>query len=103
MATVRSMTTTYAYLVALGEARSCLAALADSTDNLDLSIHYDHLLIELDGITGGFGPTCSRMVSAQADFLNRLESAVNAMLSFDAAEGPTVEILPASARTGPHG
>lgn len=57
---VDSMNPTRAYLVALGEARSCLAALADSTDDVDLSIHYDHLLIELDGITDDIGPAARR-------------------------------------------
>lgn len=48
------------FLVALGEARSCLASLADSTDDADMSMHYDHLLIELDFITGDIGSACAR-------------------------------------------
>lgn len=92
------MNPTYAYLVAPGEARSCLAALADSTDDVDLSIHYDHLLIELGGITGDIGPACSPMAGTKIELLDRLEAAVDAILTFGVVDGLSLELLLDSAR-----
>ena len=92
------MTTTYAFLIALGEARSCLVALADSTDDFDLAIHYDHLLIELDGVTGDVGPACSPMTGTNTELLDRLEVAVDAMHRLGTPDGLSLEILLDSAR-----
>lgn len=61
------------YLIALGEARSCLAALADSTDDVDLSAHFDRLLIQFDIITGDVGHACSPVAGSRAEILARLE------------------------------
>lgn len=95
------MNPTYSYLTALGEARPCLALLADSTDDTDLSIHYDHLLIELDRITGDVGPACSPMTGTTTELLDRLEFAVDAMLAHGDVDGLGLELLLAAATDGP--
>ncbi len=81
------------FLVALGEARSCLASLADATDDADLSMHYDHLLIELDFITGDVGPACSPVVGTWAELLGRLEDAVDEVLTLGGVGGLGLELL----------
>ncbi len=45
-----------AYAIALADARSCLAALADASTHFDESCRYDRLLIDLDGIHAGDFP-----------------------------------------------
>lgn len=80
------------YLIALGEARSCLAALADSTDDIDLSSHYDHLLIELDDITGDIGPACSPMTGTPAELLRQLEHALDRLAEYG-VDGLNLELL----------
>jgi len=98
---VGSINPTYAYLVALGEARSCLAALADPTVDVAMSIHDDDLLIELDGITGGIGPACSPTTGEKAALLQRLESAVDAMLDLGEVNGLSLGLLLAAATDAP--
>lgn len=88
------------YLVAVGEVRSCLAALADSTDDVDLSSHYDHLLIELDFITGDAGPACSPMTGTRNELLGRLEDAVDRLVE-RGVDGLSLELLLISASDGP--
>jgi len=88
------------YLIALGEARSCLAALADSTDDLRLSAHYDHLLIELDFITGNVGPARSPIVGTRVELLRRLEVAVDRLVRYG-VDGLSLELLLVSASDGP--
>lgn len=39
---------THGYAISFGEARSCLAALADTAPSVDESIYYDQLLLRLD-------------------------------------------------------
>lgn len=46
---------TLGYARHLAEARSCLAALAD-TSPFERSVEYEHLLLELDAMHGGHGP-----------------------------------------------
>ncbi len=46
-----------AYLYALGEARSCLAALADAATTDDEASYFEWLLIHLDLVTDDVGPT----------------------------------------------
>lgn len=81
------------YLTALGEARSCLAALADSTDSVDLSAHFDGLLIQLDIITGDVGPACSPVAGSRAEILARLEGAADEMLNLGGADGLSLGLL----------
>lgn len=68
------------YLIALGEARSCLAALADSTDDVDLSAHLDRPLIQLDFINRDDG--CSRVTGTRTKLLGCLEDAVDRLVEF---------------------
>ena len=80
-------------LIALGEARSCLAALADSTDDVDLSAHFDRLLIQFDIITGDVGHACSPVAGSRAEILARLEGAVDEVLNLGGADGLSLELL----------
>lgn len=41
---------------ALAEARSCLAALADTTATFDALLAYEHVLLHLDAVEGGSDP-----------------------------------------------
>lgn len=85
------------YLVALDEARSCLAALADSTDDVDLSAHFDRLLIQLDCLTGDAGPACSPVTGSRAELLGRLEDAVDRLVWYG-VNGLSLELLLLNAR-----
>lgn len=80
------------YLVALGEARSCLAALADSTDDVDLSVYYDRLLIELDFITGDVGPAYHPMIGTRDELLRRFDDAVDRLVDHG-GDGLRLELL----------
>ena len=73
---------TLAYAVALAEARSCLAALADSAPTFDESVHYEHLLLDLDSLHP-FGPGLFPTTGTKAGLLIRLEAAVDRMLDLD--------------------
>ena len=44
------------HALTLGQARSCIAALADQADSIDASSAYEHVLIELDRIHGDESP-----------------------------------------------
>jgi hypothetical protein len=86
------------YLIALGEARSCLAALAalaalaDPADDIDLSALFDRLLIELHFITGDAGPAFSPMVETRAELLGRLVDAVDRLVAYG-VDGLSLELL----------
>lgn len=88
------------YLIALGEARSCLASLADSVDDVDLSAHFDHLLIELDGITGDVGPACYMIAAPPAELLGHLESAAGRLVAYG-VDRLSLELLLFDAFDGP--
>lgn len=70
---------TLAYAIALAEARSCLAALADSTADFDESVHYEHLLLDLDTLHP-IGPGLSPTAGTKVELLDRLEGAVDRMI-----------------------
>lgn len=87
------MTMTYTYAIALGEARSCLAALADITADVDQSAFYDRLLIQLDWLTDDVGPATHPITANRAALLDRLEAAVNVMLDLGGADGLSLDLL----------
>ena len=68
-----------AYAIALAEARSCLAVLADAAHDIYESSHYERLLIELDGLHP-VGPALSPIHGTKDELLDRLEAAVDLML-----------------------
>lgn len=72
-----------AYGIALAEARSCLAALADTASDLNESIHFERLLLDLDRLHPD-GPGLSMITGSKAELLDRLEYAVDGMID-DAA------------------
>lgn len=85
------MLMTLAYAIALGEARSCLASLADTAADIDESIHYEHLLLDLDGLHP-IGPGLSPMTAPKAELLDRLEAAVDQMIVLG-GDGLSLELL----------
>jgi hypothetical protein len=88
---------TFAYAIALAEARSCLAALADGATDFDESIHFEHLLLELDALHEPDGyPALYPLHDNRADLLIRIEAAVDQMLDLG-ADGLRLEILLAQA------
>ena len=54
--TKKERTVLLSHALTLGQARSCIAALADQADSIDASSAYEHVLIELDRIHGDEGP-----------------------------------------------
>lgn len=76
----RAMPMTLAYAIALADARSCLAALADAATDFDESGRYERLLIDLDGIHAGDFPATYPMCGTTAELLARLEAAVDRMI-----------------------
>jgi len=66
------MTPDLDYLYALGEARSCLAALAAMAADDEESAYLERILIHLDVITDDVGPATWPMVATRAALLNRL-------------------------------
>jgi hypothetical protein len=89
------MSMTLAYAIALADARSCLAALADATTDFDESSHFEHLLLDLDGLHP-IGPGLSPIVGTRAERLARLEDAVTAMIALG-GDGLRLELLLVSA------
>lgn len=87
---------TVAYAVALAEARSCLAALADTAPDIDDSIHYEHLLLGLDTLHP-IGPGLSPITGTKADLLDRLEGAVDQMIDLGEGDCLGLELLLAAA------
>lgn len=87
---------TLAYAIALTEARSCLAALADRATDVYESSHYDRLLIDLDGLHP-WGPALWPMSGTKAELLDWLESAVDRMLDLG-GDGLSLELLLMSAK-----
>lgn len=85
-----------AYAIALAEARSCLAALADGATDFDESIHFEHLLLDLDSLHGDDAPALHSLTGDRAELLCRLETAVNRMLDLG-GDGLSLEILLAQA------
>lgn len=88
------------YLIALGEARPCLAALADSTDDIDLSAHFGRLLIQLDYMTGDVGPACAPVTGTHAALLDHLEGAADRLIEYG-VDGLSLELLLLAAVDGP--
>lgn len=70
---------TVAYAIALAEARSCLAALADAASDVHESSDYERLLIELDGLHP-VGPALSPVRGTKDELLDRVKAAVDQML-----------------------
>lgn len=69
-----------AYAIALADARSCLAVLADAATDFDESCRYERLLIDLDGLHAGDFPATYPMYGTPAELLARLGAAVDRMI-----------------------
>jgi len=86
------------YAVARAQARSCLAALADIATDFDESVHFEHLLLDLDSLHPN-GPSLHALVGDRAVLVRRLEEAVDRMLDLG-GDGLSLEILLARAGIG---
>lgn len=76
------------YGVALAEARSCLAALADGAIDFDEAVHFEQMLLDLDDLHGGMFPALYPLSDNRTALLNRLEDAVDRMLDLGGDEPP---------------
>lgn len=85
-----------AYAIALAEARSCIAAPADGATDIDESVLYEHLLLDLDALHGDDAPALHPLTRDRAELLRRLEAAVDRMLDLG-VDGLNLEILLAQA------
>jgi hypothetical protein len=90
------MSMTLAYAIALSEARSCLAALADSARTVEDSIRYDRLLLDLDFLHT-VSPALETVHGTPQELFGRLEDAVDRLIALGASEGLRLEILLAEA------
>lgn len=93
------MTMTLAYAIALAEARTCVAALADTASAFEESIRYEHLLYDLDALHP-IGPTLYATTGTKPDLLGRLETFVDQMLDLGDGDGLSLELLLVAARVG---
>ena len=89
------MLVTLAYAIAVAEARSCLAALADAATDFDESVHYEHLLLALDALHPD-GPALYAVAGDRGALLDRLDVAVDRMLALG-GDLPSLELLAALA------
>ena len=90
------MPTTVTYAIALAEARSCLAALADAAASFDESIHFEHLLLCLDGMHEHDFPALYLLAGQRAELMRRLERAVDQMIDLG-GDGLSLELVLADA------
>ena len=94
----RDMPISLAYAIALAEARSCLAALADMAIDFDDSVLYEHLLLDLDALHHDGCPALRPVTGDRAELLTRLEVAVDRMIDLG-GQALRFEILLARAGT----
>ena len=81
---------TFADAYAIAEARSCIAALADTAATVDTSIAYEHALLHLDG---DYAPSISPLAEIDTDrLLARLEAAVEVLVTYG-LDGLSAELL----------
>ncbi len=86
---------TFAYAVALADARSCLAALADTATDFDTSVHYERLLLTLD-LLHPDGPALYPLSGDRAALLDRFEADVDRLIDLG-GDGLRLELLLAAA------
>ena len=82
-----------AHAYVLAEARSCLAALADSAMGFDQSVAYDQLLLRIDWLHGDDTPACEPMPGVGRDELLRRAEATIERLGKFGIDGLSVELL----------
>jgi hypothetical protein len=90
---------TSAIAIALAEARSYLAALADRATGVYESSQYERMLMELNGLHP-FGPALSPTAGTKSELLGRLEAAVDRMLDLGERRRPQSRTSP-DEREGP--
>lgn len=86
------MTIGIGYLLALGDARSCLAALADATDDDVATSHFEQLLVALD-ILEAEGPATWPVTADPDALLARLATAVDRLVELGADPLPLAQIV----------
>lgn len=89
---------TLAYATALADARACLAALAGAASDFDESVHFEHLLLDLDALHPEV-PGLSPISAGKVELLAQLEAAVDQMIGLG-GDGLSLELLLAGALVG---
>ena len=89
------LVTSLASAVALAEARSCLAALADNTPDAGRSIRYERVLLELDQLHPE-GPALVRVTGTTTELLVRLEVTIDRLRALG-GDSLSLELLLADA------
>jgi hypothetical protein len=79
--------------VTLAEARSYVAALADSARTFDASVEYEHVLLELDAIHGGEVPPTTEVLTDKRDVLNTVAEAAIEELAEHGVDALQVELV----------
>ncbi len=82
---------TLGYAIEFAEARSCLAALAN-TSPYERSIAYEHLLFDIDAMIGGRGPATFPIAGSPPELHRRLEGRLQ-HLSEIGADALRIELL----------
>lgn len=84
---------TFAHALVLVEARSCLAALADTAVTFDASVSYERTLLMLDSVYGDDVPALESPLGVPVGLLlERVEAAVETLGDFG-LDGLRVELL----------
>lgn len=84
---------TLAHALIVAEARSCLAALAETPSTFEQLVAYDRLLLRLDWLHGDDTPACEPMPElGRAELLRRAELTIERLVDFG-VDGLSVELL----------
>ena len=82
-----------AHAVTLAEARSYVAALADTAHTFDAAIEYEHVLLELDSIHGGQVPPTTDVLTNRRDILYTVAEAAIEELAQHGVDALQVELV----------
>ena len=82
-----------AHAVTLAEARSYVAALADSARSFDASVEYELVLLELDTIHGGVFPPITEVLTDERDVLHTVAGAAIEELVDHGVDPLQIELL----------
>ena len=84
----------FAHAVALAEARSYVAALADHACTFDASVEYERVLLQLDWIHGDDSPALNDVFTDQGDVLyTAAEAAIEELADYHGVDSLQIELV----------